>query len=266
MKEIHVEELKSIQMDILDKVAAFCAENKIKYSLSSGTLIGAVRHKGYIPWDDDIDIYMLRRDYECFVEGFNGSYDGYRVQSLKTTPNYSLAYAKVERTNTIMREGFGTQLEIGVNIDVFPVDGVPDDYEQRKKFFKKIVKLRNQYVLKILPVSLNKRGLVKNIILVIGKMWYSHKSLNAIARELDSYIDKDNDNTKYVCNLTTDNKIGAEFTRVAMSDVLDMDFEDRTYKVMVGWDEYLTKSYGDYMKLPPENKRVSVHDFQAFWK
>lgn len=95
-REISLEELKKIQIEILDEVHSYCEQKGLVYFLSSGTLIGAIRHKGYIPWDDDIDIYMPRPDYEKFVSTFNESAYKYRVISLSTDKSCSFAYAKVD--------------------------------------------------------------------------------------------------------------------------------------------------------------------------
>ena len=168
MNEINLEELKAIQVEILDEVHRFCEANGIKYFLSSGTLIGAVRHKGYIPWDDDIDLYMLRSDYEDFLKEFNKKEENYRVVSLRTDKKCTIAYAKVERLGTVLIEDVDHPMEQGVNIDIFPVDGVPDDVNARKKYFSRIDRYRNMMTLK--NVSLRKsRSLIKNAILLFGK-------------------------------------------------------------------------------------------------
>lgn len=117
MKEIDVDELKHIQLDMLKDVHAFCVNNNIKYSLAYGTLLGAVRHRGYIPWDDDIDIMMLREDYNRFVHSYDN--DIYRIEDLSTDPDYELPYAKVEDVRTVMKEFVNGSSSSGVYIDIF---------------------------------------------------------------------------------------------------------------------------------------------------
>lgn len=266
MRIINLEELKNIQLQILDTVHRYCLENNITYFLSSGTLIGAVRHKGYIPWDDDIDIYMLRPDYERFVSSFNQNNDLYRVVSLRTNKDCTFAYAKVERTDTKIVETVDNPMEIGVNIDVFPIDGVPDDLKKRKEYFSKLQRQRNNMLLKDISIDFLHRGFLKNLILSVGKLLLSFRTLPQLAAGLDNAINKDDNNTKYVCNVILGNGFGSEFSRDAIRDSLDIEFEGNFYKTMIGYDEYLTKTYGDYMQLPPVEKRVSTHTFKAWWK
>lgn len=267
MKEIKLDELKKIQLEILDVVHHFCQENGITYFLSSGSLIGAVRHKGYIPWDDDIDLYMPRKDYDRFVSAFNmDNRQRYRVVSLLTDENCTLAFAKVERTDTRIIEHVDYPMALGINIDVFPVDGVPDDLEERTKYFAKIQWFRNELVLKDVSLDFKRRGLIKNIILLLGKLFLFHKSMRHLAEQLDMSIDKVNSDSQYVCNLVMGNGINSVFTREAINDSTDVEFEGKFYKTMRGYEEYLTKTYGNYMQLPPIEKRVSHHVFTAYWK
>lgn len=266
MIEIKLDELKSIQIDILDVVHQFCQENGITYFLSSGSLIGAVRHKGYIPWDDDIDLYMPRKDYDRFLSVFNKDNSRYKVVSLQTDDSCTFAFAKVERTDTRIIEYVDNPMALGINIDVFPVDGVPDDLEERAKYFAKIQRFRNELVLKDVSLDFKRRGLIKNIILLLGKLFLFHKSMRHLAEQLDMSIDKVNSDSQYVCNLVMGNGINSVFTRAAINDSTDVEFEGKFYKTMRGYEEYLTKTYGNYMLLPPIEKRVSHHVFTAYWK
>lgn len=104
MKHIDIDELKQIQFDILVAVHDFCVEHDLKYTLAFGTLLGAVRHKGYIPWDDDIDIAMCRKDYDFFVSHFNGTSDFYKVYDIRTDEDYVYGFAKVADTRTVLVE------------------------------------------------------------------------------------------------------------------------------------------------------------------
>ena len=126
MKRVTPEELKTIQLDLLQKTADFCEQNGLRYFLCGGTLLGAIRHKGYIPWDDDIDIAMPRPDYDRFCMTFNQPNSVYRVKSLFTHPNYICAFAKVYDNRTLLKELHYKGIHFGVYIDILPVDGVKD--------------------------------------------------------------------------------------------------------------------------------------------
>ena len=126
-RRITIEELKRVQLEILDMVTQFCDANGIRYWLDSGTLLGAIRHKGYIPWDDDIDLGMLREDYERFVSVFNESNDRYRVLSFEWNPDFGFPFAKVCDTTTVLYEPDERGRKMAINIDIFPYDRAPDD-------------------------------------------------------------------------------------------------------------------------------------------
>ena len=135
MIEIPLEELKSRQLEILTRIDKFCTEHNIQYSLAFGTLLGAIRHKGYIPWDDDIDIMMLRSDYNRFISLF---YDEQlRVLSIENESRYILPFAKVVDNNSILIEQSTMELPLGIYVDIFPVDNIPDDISLRNDFYRK---------------------------------------------------------------------------------------------------------------------------------
>ena len=129
MKTINTEELKKIQVEILDYVDKFCEERNIKYSLYAGTLIGAVRHKGFIPWDDDIDIMMLRSDYERFLKELHEEKDSrYKILDFRYDHSYHYAFAKVIDSKTQLREEVIDPYDgLGIYIDIFPIDVLPDN-------------------------------------------------------------------------------------------------------------------------------------------
>ncbi|MFR5682857.1 MAG: phosphorylcholine transferase LicD [Clostridia bacterium] len=129
-----LEEIKSIQLDILSQVANYCDRNGLRYFLAYGTLLGAVRHKGYIPWDDDIDIMMPRPDYMQFINSFNNEKCALRVGSHYLDKNYPYVIAKVYDTSTLCKENIDVEYSIGINIDVFPIDGLPETERSFRNF------------------------------------------------------------------------------------------------------------------------------------
>ena len=142
MKELSISELKTYQIKLLSIVNDFCNKNKIKYWLTCGTLLGAVRHKGYIPWDDDLDIGMLREDYEKFLALFNDSYSRYRVKSIENDNAFPYPYAKILDLKTVLYEPDYNGNKLSVNIDLFVYDIAPNDQKSTIKLYKKRDRLR----------------------------------------------------------------------------------------------------------------------------
>ena len=137
MREITTSELKELQLSILDSVDRFCRENGIHYWLDCGTLLGAIRHNGYIPWDDDIDIGMLRPDFNRFIREFHTEGNRYTAHCVENDSNFCYPYAKVLDNNTVLYEPDQNGNKIAVNIDVFVYDNAPDDNEMLEKMFDK---------------------------------------------------------------------------------------------------------------------------------
>lgn len=264
MKEIDVLELRKIQLNILSRLHNFCIEHGINYSLSSGTLIGAVRHKGYIPWDDDIDTYILRPDYERLEKEFEDEY--IKILSPNTDRDCIYAYAKMYDSRTILIENTSKNTQsIGVNIDLFIIDSVPDNIEERRSLFRK-----NKLLDKLLSVKLvtirKGRSFKKNLTLFLGKIAICWIPIRWIIKQKRKVVGAFNPKAKDVCNVLAGSSIRSCLPMDIMHNFIDIDFEGRTFKCMKDFDLYLSRCYGDYMQLPPVEKRVSHHSFKAYWK
>lgn len=267
MKEISLEELKVIQMDVLTAIDKFCTENGITYSLAGGTLLGAIRHKGYIPWDDDIDIYLYRDDYNKLINTFPEVYEGrYKIASLERDKEWVRPYANAYDDMTICEENNNEKKVIGVKIDIFPIDSVPDDETEWRKYDKRRRKLQfmlNRYFLK----CSKKRTLWMNTKIVVYHLFMFFLPVRKFAEYLDKLSKIYNDkNTHYVFSNSQGLFVKKRFLKKVFENVVDLPFEDRTFKGFADYDEYLRNAYGDYMKYPPVEKRVSSHSFKAFWK
>ncbi len=258
MKKIEdIQELRQIQMGILDYVHQFCEEHGITYFLSSGSLLGAVRHGGYIPWDDDIDIYMPRTEYERLLREFKNN-EQYRLLDPAKEPHYYYTFAKVVDLRTRMIEKETEGYEIGVYMDIFPIDYVPDDLKEREHVFKR---KRLLYKIRRCKIS-NSNPLYSRI------AYWCYKFLPVSVEQLNRMIRKlivRKEPTQYVCNMT-EAGLGAKhcFPAKDIASTVNIKFEDRIYKTMVGYKDYLSCTYGDYMKLPPVEQRVT-HQFTAYW-
>lgn len=267
MRLIDVEELKAIQLDILQAIDKFCEENGIVYSMACGTMLGAVRHKGYIPWDDDIDIYLLREDYNRLIKLFPDTYLGeYKLISLERDIRWDRPYAKAYDSKTLLKENSYTTVDIGVNIDVYPIDDVPDGerqwrkYDRRRRFFQKMD------VVKRIRIS-SRRGIIKNATLWAMKLPFCFLKRRHTARFLNWYSQKNNNKgytSVFECvqGLLQKHK----FSKDLFSSMVRMPFEDRSFMGFADYDAYLRNAYGDYMQLPPEEEQIPHHCFKAFRK
>ena len=264
MKTIKTEDLKGIQLDILNDIHQYCIANNIRYSIAYGTLLGAVRHKGYIPWDDDIDIMMPREDYERFIKTYGNSI--YRIADLSNNPEYGLPFAKVEDYRTIMDEYVEGKTVYGVYVDVFPVDNVPDNIFKRKYFYWKVSCWGVLYNLKTVKTQKG-RNIIKNIMLVASHLVLHFVSKRYIAYKISematTYVHNDTDYMGVVA--VPDVYIDYVPSRF-FDDYVELPFETLIVKAIKAYDKDLKAAYGDYMQLPPVEKRVSHHVFNAYWK
>lgn len=269
MKELTDKELQGVQLDILKVVDAWCRENQVDYALAFGTLLGAVRHGGYIPWDDDIDICMTRENYEKFIHSFNnGRTDNYEVMHHTLDRDFPYEFAKVQDKSTRLVEMTDIDHEIGVNIDVFVIDRLGNDIENAQRVYKKCGFLRRLLEAKISYFDKNKkRSLLKRILIVLIKAFSKPFSMHWITSNMNRICTQYNDikDSKY-CAIACvrDFKPSKTFTTACFDEYLEMKFEDIMAKVPKGYDEMLHKLYGDYMQLPPVEEREPHHLSHAY--
>lgn len=265
MKEIGVDELKLIQLEMLKDIHSFCVEHDIRYSLAFGTLLGAVRHKGYIPWDDDIDIMMPRDDYNRFLQSYCNNV--YKIVDISTNLYYDIPYVKVEDSRTVMDEYAECNSKYGINIDVFPVDNIPDNTLERKFLYWKKSVLNALFVLKSVRIRKG-RALYKNWILIVGHFLLSPISRRYLATKMSKMSAKyEGSKTSYMGILVpADSRIEEVLPSKLFEEYVELRFEDASAMSIKGYDGYLKAAYGDYMQLPPIEKQVSHHIFSAYWK
>ena len=259
MEKLTIEECKKISLDILNDIADYCEKNNLRYFLSVGTLLGAIRHQGYIPWDDDIDIMMPRPDYIKLINNYDGKY-----KILKPSEGM-LYYAKAYDPNTIKYEpdvDYKKNKPYGVDIDIFPLDGIVDDKNivdklyERECFLEALLRLSNQ------PIFLRKNP-IKCINRIIPRIIGSKNIVKLIERNAMTY---DYDSSDYVVRMRYSPH---GFTGALPKEVYDVDyamFEGRKYPIPKGYDLWLKTFFGDdYMTLPPKEDRVT-HIFDCYRK
>ena len=266
---IDLTQLKQLQLEIMDFFDKWCRSQGITYFITAGTLIGALRHKGFIPWDDDIDIVMLRKDYELFVELFSrGDTGKYRLYAYETNEDCIYPYAKVYDSDTVLIEGNErVSPKIGVNIDIFPLDNATSDYEMAVQM-KKEIKPYN-VILGIKSLDNANRGFKKNIVVwalrCVAAPFSFSWLIKRIINKSKKYIS--DDESKYVINSVIYAKGEREILeREWFKDTIELEFEGRSYLAPIGADQYMKRLFGDYLTLPPEEKRISHHRFYAYFK
>ena len=269
MRRIDINGLKQIQLDVLSAIHRFCTEHGIRYSLGCGTMLGCARHQGYIPWDDDIDIYLLRDDYNKLVREFPKTLDGkYQFISLERDNKWNKAYGKVFDNRTILCEAVSETVQIGVNIDVFPIDDVPDNEQQWNAYNKTRVKLQKLYAIKTYSPR-SEWHLLKKLGLAAGKIALLPASSRFLAWRLQKMATKHNGKgfcRVFECCQGLFESRSFPFRKSLFDNLKLMPFEGREFFGFEDYDEYLTNCYGDWRQLPPKEKQVTNHIFNAWWK
>lgn len=267
MKKLTLEEVKIVQLDVLLALHEFCQEKNIVYSLGCGSMLGCARHQGYIPWDDDIDVYLLREDYNKLVREFPNKYKGqYELLTLERDLSWDRPYAKLSDCNTIFIEEGENNHNIGINIDVYPIDKVPSEDSEFISYNKKRLLFQHIYELKILKYRKN-RNLLKSIVLAISKLVLLPFSTRTIAKFLNSYAQKFNqtETTKvFECAQGIFQK--RSFPESLFKETKLMPFENIMVMGFKDYDAYLSNAYGNWHELPPIEKRISHHAFEAYNK
>ena len=270
MREIKDKELKELQLDILQCVHDFCQQRGIAYFLSYGTLLGAVRHKGYIPWDDDIDIEMTRPNYERFIREFEDAYPHLSLCCPEKDWGYYAPYGNVFDDRTILEEGGINHLgrTIGVKIDVFPLDGYSEDETVDRQDYRRLVKLNA--ILRLKRVTWYEdvktaSGLRKGVALA---KWLVAQLIpyNWTMKRLIRFAKRHDYESAPYAGCQTFSWSFLRVKREVFDSYCPIEFEGRTFQAIADYDTYLTAKYGDYMQLPPEEKRVFQHQFKAYWK
>lgn len=267
--KISQKEIKEILLDLLKTIKQICDENDLRYFLAGGTLLGAIRHKGFIPWDDDIDITMPREDLMKLVEIFiNRPADHFKLLSFYTDKTYFNLHAKLVDTRTQKIYSGVQQLEdAGVNADIFPLDGLPKEEKEIKRFVRRLNFLQTMRWGAVKEVDQsNGKWLIafpKRILRGLYKLIGYQYPINEIEKLVRRY---EFDASDFVGEFVSVLGIRAKVSKKAFEEHVKVQFEDDFFNAPIGYHEYLTVLYGDYMQLPPVEKRVNHHINEIFWK
>ncbi|MCQ2506877.1 MAG: LicD family protein [Lachnospiraceae bacterium] len=265
--ELGLDEIKKSELETMKYIDLFCRKHGITYSLAGGSLLGAVRHKGFIPWDDDIDVLMMRNQYDKFVELWqNEKHDGYKLIHYKKTENYNYFFCKIVDLNTVLIENHTKPVEdMGVFVDIFPIDALGDEADEAKASFnsvnfKKYLAVANAW--KHFYYNRNKSWLRQ-----IPRFVFYCMSRCVNARKINERLEKRfpyRDNANYYGYLCGTYGLKEVMPREVFEKYSSLEFEGCDFMVLENYHRYLEALYGDYMKLPPVEKRITHHDFTAY--
>lgn len=265
-----LKEKQSIAFGILKYFKEFCQKNNIQFFLAYGTLLGAARHKGFIPWDDDVDIMMLRSEYKKLLACMEcNSHPYYKLLSMHNNIEYFAPLAKLYDDRTLLLQEYGQDEKVpyGVYIDVYIIDNMPDDYGQAAIQYKKAEGIRAKWGLSVKKISAKSSNVIRYIArvpvsLVMKMIGYKHflKKYDELASQYDQ-ID-----THHKGIIIYGEGLKKEYFEATMFlNPSIISFEGIEFAAPSDIHGYLTQMYGDYMTLPPVEQR-KVHPNKVFWK
>ena len=262
-KKLDIDEIKEVELGVMDYIHNICKEKGINYSLAYGSLLGAVRHKGFIPWDDDLDI-ALKRDqydklYQAILEDNNSIY---KVVSWENDSRYPYPFYRVYDSRTVYENNYiQNDIELGICVDVFPFD----DYKDVNKEITKLDMYRRLSVYTLYGIR-NKEAGIKNIVRYLMLVAFRLTRVKTWNKKLNDCSKAPVDG-EYIDYLMESKKYSTKLDAKALDEVVECKFEDRVYNIPKDYDHILTTIYGsDYMEIPSLEKRIQHDDFVAYIK
>lgn len=257
--EEKLRQLQLTQLEILKVFDQFCREHDLKYSLYAGSLLGAVRHKGFIPWDDDLDVCMSRTEYERFLSLWvQDTPEGYVLQNKENSKYFDQSFSKIRKDHTTFLQDawqIGNH-HIGIFLDVFPIDRIPNGKLNRLVFKWHCMKYQ-LLTREFMPPKGN--PLVKAgsaLILVCTPKSRREKVRQNTLKKITKYNNQYDLETVAIETMASLRK---PFAPDMLDEYVDLPFEDGEFMCFAGWDNHLRRKFGDYMQLPPEEERAWKH-------
>lgn len=259
--KMKIEELHKVELDLIQEIIEICQKNQIKYFMIGGSLLGAVRHQGFIPWDDDVDIGMVRDDYDRFLQVAPAelSQPYYFLQTDQSDQNYAFGYAKLLDESIYIEEKRNiNDARKGVFVDIFPFDKIPTGDVERS-----IQQSRYKYLNAKIILASNYRLIDTEITAKIRKLQpdQSRKTREYKEKrdELARTYNQDETIQEYK-NLASQYSYEKELlSEKELATVVEVPFENLTVTILSAYDAILSRLYGDYLQLPPEDKQIEKH-------
>lgn len=263
-RPVESEEARRVQVELLDALVELCERYGLRYYLAGGTLLGAVRHKGYIPWDDDIDVNMPRPDIDRLIELTHGRINDHMVIGSPFGPfHQSTTFPRVCDTRYILNSASidgKSSYYTNLFIDIFPIEGLPTEWSKVIWHYRKarfFVSMRKLAFFKGVSGTMCLRKCARIAAQPVAKLMgyeFWSKQLQKLARKYEY------ESCDYVGVVTSCMHTLTEcIEREGYGEPVQVEFEGKQYNAPANWDKYLSNLYGDYMQLPPEEDRIPHH-------
>ncbi len=279
MKRLSLKEIQKLELNILLYLDKICKENKIKYYLSSGTLLGAVKYKGFIPWDDDIDVILLRPDYIKLINVLKDRNDRYKILSIYNTKDYYYAFAKLVDSKTTLTENARKIKDLGVYIDIVPIDGFKSNDIKKEVRKLRIIKnlmvrryqikncIRDKFDYINNTQKIVKYQKIKDLIYGFTDILTRILGYNFWAKMFDKKLTKiDIDKSQYIGVRTGSFDEQEVFLKEELLPQAEYEFEGHFFPSFKNYDLYLKRKFGNYHKDPKKEQQQSHHQYTAYYK